>query len=259
MLALKTEKQLKNLGLNSYEVKIWVALLSMGKSTAGELSDITNVPRSRSYDVLESLKKKGFVVMKLGKPIKYIAVPPDKAVENAKKNIRKNASKEIILLNNRKNTKPIDWIVYLHTQGARIVETADLSSALRGRDNIYSHISCMMKRAEKNIFISATQEEFIQMVEKLRPSFERLKNKNINIKILTQLNRQTKKYADKISQFAEVKHTDNKARFCIVDGKEIIFMVLDDTEVYPTYDVGIWVNSLLAKELERFAWREANF
>ena len=34
--------------LNLYEVKIWTALLSRGVSTAGELSDIANVPRSRS-------------------------------------------------------------------------------------------------------------------------------------------------------------------------------------------------------------------
>ena len=47
--------------LNLYEVKLWTALLSRGVSTAGELSDIADVPRSRSYDVLESLEKKGFV------------------------------------------------------------------------------------------------------------------------------------------------------------------------------------------------------
>ena len=47
--------------LNLYEVKIWTALLSRGVSTAGELSDIANVPRSRSYDVLESLEKKGLI------------------------------------------------------------------------------------------------------------------------------------------------------------------------------------------------------
>ena len=45
--------------LNLYEVKLWAALLSRGVSTAGELSDIADVPRSRSYDVLESLEKKG--------------------------------------------------------------------------------------------------------------------------------------------------------------------------------------------------------
>ena len=34
-------------GLNLYEAKIWTALLSRGIATAGELSDIANVPRSR--------------------------------------------------------------------------------------------------------------------------------------------------------------------------------------------------------------------
>ena len=56
--------KLRDFGLNSYEVKIWTALLSRGVSTAGELSDIANVPRSRSYDVLESLEKKGFIIIK---------------------------------------------------------------------------------------------------------------------------------------------------------------------------------------------------
>ena len=74
-------KKIKEFGLNSYEAKIWAALLSRGVSTAGELSDIANVPRSRSYDILESLEKKGFIVMKIGKPIKYIAVSPEEVVE----------------------------------------------------------------------------------------------------------------------------------------------------------------------------------
>ncbi|MBR9690362.1 TrmB family transcriptional regulator, partial [Candidatus Woesearchaeota archaeon] len=56
-------EKIKEFGLNTYESKIWTALLSRGVSTAGELSDIANVPRSRSYDVLESLEKKGFVIM----------------------------------------------------------------------------------------------------------------------------------------------------------------------------------------------------
>ena len=42
---------------------------------------------------------------------------------------------------------------------------------------------------------------------------------------------------------AEIRHADTKARFTVVDGKELIFMVLDDAEVHPSYDVGIWVNT----------------
>src|SRR4030043_2138142 len=73
--------------LNLYEVKIWTALLSRGVSTAGELSTIGDVPRSRTYDILESLEKKGFIMMKLGKPIKFIALKPEEVVERVKKNL----------------------------------------------------------------------------------------------------------------------------------------------------------------------------
>src|SRR3990167_3092380 len=82
-------------GLNLYEVRIWTALLSRGVSTAGELSDIGHVPRSRAYDILESLEKKGFVIMKLGKPIRYIAVEPLEVVERVKKNIQREADDNV--------------------------------------------------------------------------------------------------------------------------------------------------------------------
>ncbi|MFA6358947.1 MAG: helix-turn-helix domain-containing protein, partial [Candidatus Omnitrophota bacterium] len=72
--------------LNLYEVKVWSALLSRGTSTAGELSTISDVPRSRTYDILESLEKKGFIVMKLGKPIKFVALKPEEVIERVKKN-----------------------------------------------------------------------------------------------------------------------------------------------------------------------------
>jgi len=60
---MQQEKQflidLKNhFKLNIYEVKIWTALLSRGIASAGELADISGVPRSRCYDVLETLEKK---------------------------------------------------------------------------------------------------------------------------------------------------------------------------------------------------------
>ena len=118
--------KIKDFGLNSYESKVWVALLSRGVSTAGELSDIANVPRSRSYDVLESLEKKGFVVMKLGKPIKYIAVPPGEVVERVKKNMRKDAENAVERLDNLKKTEVLKELQTLHEQGVELIEPSEL-------------------------------------------------------------------------------------------------------------------------------------
>src|SRR3990167_3703961 len=103
--------------LNLYEVKIWTALLSRGVSTAGELSDIANVPMSRSYDVLESLEKKGFVIMKLGKPIKYIAVPPREVLERVKKNVQEKTRKEVTTIDLLKKGKMIEELMLLHERG----------------------------------------------------------------------------------------------------------------------------------------------
>lgn len=68
---------------------------------------------------------------------------------------------------------------------------------------------------------------------------------------MEQTNNQTKTQTDEIKQLAEIKNTNSKARFCIVDGREIIFMIFDDEEVHPAYDTGIWVESPLAKDLPR--------
>ena len=78
---------LKTIGLNLYERKLWVALLSKGIATAGELADLSNVPRSRCYDVLESLADKGFVIIQPSKPMRYVAIKPKEALERAKRRL----------------------------------------------------------------------------------------------------------------------------------------------------------------------------
>src|SRR3989337_19078 len=116
--------------LNLYEVKIWTALLSRGVSTAGELSDIANVPRSRSYDVLESLEKKGFVIMKIGKPIKYIAVPPNEVIDRVKKRIKEESDKQEKSMEELKGSNVLQELTTLHTQGIDLFEPTELSGSV---------------------------------------------------------------------------------------------------------------------------------
>ncbi|MFC1768144.1 TrmB family transcriptional regulator [Nanoarchaeota archaeon] len=230
-------------GLNLYEVKIWTALLSRGVSTAGELSDIANVPRSRSYDVLETLEKKGFVIMKLGKPIKYIAVPPQEVVERVKKNVHEDAKDKITRLDDLKSTEVIGELNTLHSQGIELVEPSDLSGSLTGRHNLYNHLELTMKNAENSITIMTTAQGLMRKVEGLKPTLEKMKKRGVKIKIAAPLTKENMASAQELNGVAEVRSTNSKARFCIVDGKELVFMVLDDAQVHPTYDIGVWVNT----------------
>ena len=229
--------------LNLYEVKIWAALLSRGVSTAGELSDIANVPRSRSYDVLESLEKKGFIVMKLGKPIKYIAVNPTEVIERVKKNMRVDAEDKVKRLEQLKDSGVLAELNTLHTQGIDLVEPTDLSGSLKGRHNLYNHLELTIRNAEESVVIMTTSQGLMRKVEGLKPTFEEIKKRGVKIRVAAPITKEAMAAAKDLSTVAEVRHTEAKARFTIVDGKEIVFMVLDDQEVHPTYDVGIWVNT----------------
>lgn len=234
----------RHFDLNLYEVKLWAALLSRGVSTAGELSDIADVPRSRSYDVLESLEKKGFVVMKLGKPIKYIAIPPNEVVDRVRKNMHFNAQEKIKRLESVKGSPIMGELETLHTTGINLVDPTEMSGCLRGRTNLYNHLDLLIKEAKKSVNVMTTEKGFIRKVEGLKGSLEKARKRGVKIRISAPLTKDNKDAADSLKGIAEVKHNDKiNSRFVTVDSKDLVFMTMHDKDVHPSYDIGVWVKT----------------
>ncbi len=247
--------------LNLYEVRVWTALLSRGVSTAGELSNISDVPRSRTYDILESLEKKGFIVMKLGKPIKFVALKPEEVIERVKKNLVVDAQKKSKRLDQLKGDDVLKELSTLFTEGVKYIEPSDLSGSLRGRQNMYNHLDMMIREAEKTVTIVTTADGMNRKLESLMPSLEKAKRRNVKIKIAAPVTTGNTKIAKELGRVAEVRSMETmRARFCIVDSEQLMFMLLDDDKVHPNYDVGIWLNTeFFAKTMEQLfelAWQK---
>ena len=247
--------------LNLYEVRVWTALLSRGTSTAGELSSISDVPRSRTYDILESLEKKGFIVMRLGKPIKFVALKPEEVVERVKKNLMQAAQDQTKRLEKLKGDDVLEELKVLFTKGIKFVEPSDLSGSLKGRQNLYNHIDMMIREAEKSITIITTAEGLNRKLESLFPSLEKCKKRGIKIRIAAPIDSNNLKVAKEFKKVAEVRQLDKmKARFIIIDGNQIMFMLLDDEKFHPNYDIGVWINTeFFAQALEQLfdlAWKD---
>ncbi|MBI2056710.1 TrmB family transcriptional regulator [Candidatus Pacearchaeota archaeon] len=190
--------------LNLYEVKVWTALLSRGTSTAGELSNISDVPRSRTYDILESLEKKGFIVMKLGKPIKFVALKPEEVVERVKKNLVKYTQERTKRLETLKGDEVLTELTELFTKGIKFVEPSDLSGSLRGRQNLYNHLDMMLRDAEKTITIVTTAEGLNRKFEALMPALEKCRKRGVKIRIAAPINKNNIKVAKDLKSVAEV-------------------------------------------------------
>lgn len=236
--------KLKDFGLNSYESKLWTALLSRGVSTAGELSDIANVPRSRSYDVLESLEKKGFIIMKIGKPIKYIAVSPEEVIERVKKKIRQDSEKQIEVVAHLRESEVLKELKTLHSKGIDLVEPTELSGALKGRNNVYDQMESMIKNAEKSVVIMTSPDGLVRKADAFKNALTKAKKRGVKVRIAAPLTKETEKATNGLKSVAEVKNIDKiKSRFMIADGKEMVFMLMNDDKVHPSYDMGIWVKT----------------
>lgn len=232
--------------LNIYEAKIWTALLSKGIATAGELSDISDVPRSRTYDVLESLEKRGFVVMKLGKPIKYIAVKPEEVVKRVKKSLFEEASVSVRTLESIEGTDFFKELNLLYKNGVMHVDPTSISGSIRGRINVYNHISTMLEAAQKSVIIVTTQSGFSRKMDYFDHVLKKLANKGVKIKIAAPINKEalSGKGIKNLLEHIEIrKSSKNSARFVLVDSKDLVFMLNSDENIHENYDVGVWINS----------------
>ena len=227
--------------LNIYETKVWIALLSKGISSAGEIAEISGVPRSRTYDVLESLEKRGFVIQKLGKPVKYIAVKPEIVIEKLKNNTTKYAEEKIKTLSNLKETTEYKELQELHKTGIEPIKNHELSTSIKGRSNLYIQMRAVMETAQRTIHLTSSAYELSSKLKMFKDTFTKLKKRNVDIKVMISDNEEE---ATKLSKKlgVEVKSKPINARFVIADKTELIFTI-KPTNVHEDFDYGVWINS----------------
>ncbi len=72
---------LQQLGLKEYEAKCFVGLARLSTGTAKQLSEITDVPRTRIYDAIRVLEAQGLVEIQHSSPQQFRAVPLGEATE----------------------------------------------------------------------------------------------------------------------------------------------------------------------------------
>lgn len=236
-------EDVKKFGLNTYEAKIWTALLSRGISTAGELAEIANVPRSRSYDVLESLEKKGFIMMKVGKPIQYLAIKPDQVVERVQKKVNEDASFHLKQLEKLKDSELLTDLSSLHSQGIETLDPLDVTSLIKGRNNIHSQINAMIKGAKESVVIATSDEGLLRKTANLKKSLKKAKNNGVKITFSAPNNNLTSKEREIINEIGELVKAKNNSRMVLVDNKELMLMLAHEAEINPQYDTAIWINS----------------
>lgn len=225
--------------LNIYETKVWLALLTKGIASAGEVAELSGVPRSRTYDVLESLEKRGFAITKIGKPVKYIAVKPTEVVEKMKSFVMQEAQDKVKTLSELKATSEYTELEQLHNTGIAPIKSHEITGAIKGRANVLTRVRELLEKAQNEVFICTSAPDFEDKARVLIPMLQKLDKTNIKVRLA--LSGESDKVKKINSRFdLKAKHVESNARLFMADKKEVLLMV---TPHNSEEDVGVWLNS----------------
>lgn len=155
-------EKLKELGLNSYEAKVYLALLKKYPSTGYEVAKLADIPQSRAYDTLKSLEIAGIAVSSGTKPETYTPIKP----------------KELTKRYRRKITSTLDFLEK-KLPNVKSDHTEPIMT-VTGTIPIMDKAVEIITNAQKEIYMEIWAKDFKQLESALRDAYDR----GLDIKIV---------------------------------------------------------------------------
>ena len=238
--------KLQNFGLNQYEAKAYVALLSTGTSNAYSISKTSGIPRSRIYDILESLTNRGVVMFEeTSDNIKnYTALPTNVFLERIREewsSTYNDVEKELKLIESKEKKED----VYVST--------------VKGEKNILTFCRNLIHDAKEQVVISIWNHMYSELLTDLQECIKRGCNvSGITFEVQNPISTLDKHRINKLHNTIE-----KKPWFILsIDGKRLLyghsselngnaFYTDDPTHIYLLQDYivhDIVINRLIKKE-----------
>ena len=228
-------------GLSDIEARVLISLADIGPVRVSALARKLGVNRMRVYRILRKLQERGLVDSILGRPVKFVAIPIDEALDLLIKNAKKKVSEM--------EEKRFEIIKTWSSIRVSRPETPEPRFRInQGRKNIYASLTKIFQEAEKEIDLVVTGNELYRMLfAGLDDALKECSQRNIEIKIVTKISERSIKAVKSYLSYASVRHTllSGNMRFVIVDEKEVLTsVVMDDSISLETKrDIGLWTDS----------------
>ena len=218
----RCEEMMKEFGLNLYEAKAYISLLKYGTTNAYRISKESGIPRSRIYDVLESITKRGMaMVEESSENIKiYTAVPSTIFLDRIKREWENDYEEvkndlESLEVEDKKQD------VYVFT--------------VKGMENITAYCRQLLKESEHHVVLSV----WPHMYEILLPELKECKKRGCRILGISHEVENPLEGIEKHSKSKNHKTIENIPWFILsIDSKKLLYgySVEADKDTFYTED-----------------------
>jgi sugar-specific transcriptional regulator TrmB len=244
----KVRRSLQEFGLTEYEIRSYTSLLEIGPATANQLSEASDVPYSKIYEVLGSLEKKGWIEMEHGRPSKYYPKPPSLAMEITKSQLENSLrTSETLVLD---ELQPL-----YEKKGVR--ERPDIW-IVRGDFNVLAKIRETVEHVQKEILASIPSIPD-SVADSLVPLVKSIAERGVKVQIMT-MKASMNETMIRLSKFCEVRVRDQMfGGGIIADGREVILLLGQEGD--EAVSLAIWSDhiglSKFAKNYFEYLWGDS--
>ena len=194
-------EKLKEIGLNEYQSKVYIALLKKFPATGYEIAKLSNIPQSRAYDTLKALESMHIAIHSNTKPVTYTPIKPKELTKRYKRKIDST-------------------INFLEKKLPDIKEENYIEPVLpvNGNTKVAAKIEEIIKSAQKNIFIALFAQDFKYLETHLLDAY----NRGLDVKIV--------KYDNFVCNFGKsFQHSGIRMLEHYFNGK-FVFLSADNSE-----------------------------
>jgi sugar-specific transcriptional regulator TrmB len=223
--ANKIQAELVKFGLTPNEGKVYIYLAKYGHRRAVEIAKSIHIPRTETYHLLSSLQNKGLVTATFQHPIKFNAVPFDKAlnilIEIEKDRLRTFERKEKDLLS------LWDSIPDFKMEDDSVGQ--EKFQILEGQVQIYSRAKEMRGKAKQEVLVLGYEKDYLKLYHyDFMDGVNELMKAGVTVKMLATFS------ANSLDMFKDVdsdavKHIPATVNaplcFVMIDRSELLFFI----------------------------------
>ena len=231
------QSELSKFNLTSNQAKIYIFLGKYGSKTAPEVCKALKIARTETYHLLSTLQNKGIVSATFEHPIKFSALPINKAMKALV-----NAERERIrTLEKQEKEVTKLWDTIPEFLQNKIEHEEDKFQMLQGKNPINGKLSEFVSDTKDEILILGSEKDHV----KLYHSDFITEMANSKSRILTTCTKKTQYIFEEINEGkirGMDKSVDEKMSFIIKDNKEMIFFTKNNSKS-PQEITAMWTNS----------------
>ena len=213
------EETLSRFGLLKNEIKVYLHLARAGEEKAGEIAEAISLHRTETYRILRDLEKKGIVFSIFEKPLKFTAVPLDKAID-----LLVDAQKIKIKLLEQEKASVVE--LWSSMPQPKIVDVKkELFQMLEGEQQVLMKANELLERTEKEFQVFASADYLSQLYySDFSDKLKRQANK-VNVTLVTDNSLKSAYFTGQLqwlSDFNRIADDQGLPCFMISDNKEVL-------------------------------------